>query len=583
MSTAALMGSTSPQVATPAPIDPLKSDFRNFLYLMWQFLGLPKPTVLQYDIAYRLQHGPKRDIIQAFRGAAKSWITAAYVLWRLYCDPPLIIMVVSATGKRAENFTRFVRECIERWPLVQHLRPRSGQRDSILGFDVGPVDERPDQNPSVYARGITGQITGGRADLIVPDDVEIPRNADTETKRSKLREQVKEFDAIIKPGGDIKYLGTPQTERSIYPTLRERGYATCIWPVLHPTLDKLASEWASQIAPSIIAAVTANPELAGKSTEPSRFDAEDLAQRRLSYGSLGFALQFMLDVRAATADKFPLKLRDLIVLDCADPKQGPESCAWAGAKEFVSELAHYGMEGDRLHSAAFVSKSYVPWQMTVMAIDPSGKGKDETSYAILRFLNGKLYLTDFGGIAGGYSEPVLKKLGAICMASSVTHVVVEDNFGLGMFAALLTPFVGGREIVTERATVQKERRIITTLEPLIAGHRLVVDRSALEKDYEVFSLDANSDREDEVGEDAKRFYSLTYQLARITFEKNCLPQDDRVDVLALAAKFFVDRLDADTGVLIAQSKGRKLDEELEGFFEGLLTPENGFATHRLQG
>lgn len=556
-----------------AESDPLKADFRNFLYLLWNYLGLPDPTPLQYDIAHQLQHGPKRDIIEAFRGAAKSWITAAYVLWRLYCNPLLIILVVSATAKRAENFTRFTREIIGGWDLLAFLRPTLGQRDSILGFDVGPTAGRPDQNPSVSAKGVTGQLAGSRADIIVADDVEIPRNADTEVKRAKLREQVKEFDAILKPGGEVKYLGTPQTERSIYPTLQERGYHTTIWPVLYPTVEKLDTEWGRQLALSVADQVKATPSLAGTSTEPSRFNADDLAARRLSYGSLGFALQFMLDVRAATSDKFPLKLRDLIVLDCADPKVGPEALAWAGAKDFISDLTHYGMEGDRLHNAAFVSKDYVPWQKTVMAIDPSGKGKDETSFAILRFLNGRLFLTDFGGIAGGFEEPVLKKLGEIAIKANVETIIIEDNFGLGMFGALLSPFVGGREIVLERSTIQKERRIIQTLEPLISGHRFVVDRSALERDYQVFSLDASSEREDETGEDSKRFYALTYQLSRLTFEKKCLPQDDRIDVVAMAAKFFVDRMDASTGLLMKRSQERRVEEDLLMFMDGIYSAD----------
>ena len=47
--------------------EPLK-DFRNFLYMAWEHLGLPDPTPIQYDIAEFIQKGPKRRVIQAFRG-----------------------------------------------------------------------------------------------------------------------------------------------------------------------------------------------------------------------------------------------------------------------------------------------------------------------------------------------------------------------------------------------------------------------------------------------------------------------------------------------------------------------------------
>ena len=70
------------------------SDFRNFLYIAWKHLKLPQPTDIQYDIADYLQHGSQRQIISAFRGCGKSWITSAYVLWRLLLDPQLNILVV---------------------------------------------------------------------------------------------------------------------------------------------------------------------------------------------------------------------------------------------------------------------------------------------------------------------------------------------------------------------------------------------------------------------------------------------------------------------------------------------------------
>ena len=88
----------------PIKQDPL-SDFRKFLFVIWKHLNLPDPTVVQYDIARKLQHGEKRMIIQAFRGVGKSWITSAYVVWLLYMNPQLNILVVSASKSRSDDFT----------------------------------------------------------------------------------------------------------------------------------------------------------------------------------------------------------------------------------------------------------------------------------------------------------------------------------------------------------------------------------------------------------------------------------------------------------------------------------------------
>ena len=86
--------------------DPL-SDFRKFLFVIWKHLNLPDPTTVQYNIAYNLQDGDKLMIIQAFRGVGKSWITSAYVVWLLYMNPQLNILVVSASKSRSDDFTTF--------------------------------------------------------------------------------------------------------------------------------------------------------------------------------------------------------------------------------------------------------------------------------------------------------------------------------------------------------------------------------------------------------------------------------------------------------------------------------------------
>lgn len=212
-----------------------RRDFRVFLFLMWRFLGLPDPTPIQYDIAYYLQHGPKRKCILAFRGVGKSWITSAYVLWKLWNKRDWKNLIVSASKDRADGFSVFTKRLIMDWPLLADLKPHEGQRDAVIAFDVGGA--KPDQSPSVKSIGITGQLTGSRADTIISDDVEVLNNSATSDMREKLRERTKEYSAIIKPHDDaeIIYLGTPQTEDSIYNHLPET-FDIRVWPARVPTL-----------------------------------------------------------------------------------------------------------------------------------------------------------------------------------------------------------------------------------------------------------------------------------------------------------------------------------------------------------
>src|SRR5690606_37752767 len=168
------------------------SDFRNFLFLVWEYLWKagaitapkPDPTPIQYDIAHYLQHGPRRKIIQAFRGIGKSWITSAYVCWQLLRDPDYKFLVVSASKTRSDDFTTFTKRLIRDHPLLQHLQAREGQRDSMVAFDVGPAS--PAHAPSVKSVGIFGQLTGSRATEIIADDVEVPNNSLTQDMREKL-------------------------------------------------------------------------------------------------------------------------------------------------------------------------------------------------------------------------------------------------------------------------------------------------------------------------------------------------------------------------------------------------------------
>ena len=150
------------------PIPEKLRDFRTFLVMVWRHLNLPDPTPIQLDFANYLQSGPRRTVNEAFRGVGKSWIAAAFVVWKLRINPNLKFMILSASKDRADNFTTFCLRLITEIPILQCLMPKADQRCSKLSFDVGPA--KADHAPSVTSKGIFSQITGGRADIIIADD-----------------------------------------------------------------------------------------------------------------------------------------------------------------------------------------------------------------------------------------------------------------------------------------------------------------------------------------------------------------------------------------------------------------------------
>ena len=373
--------------------DKLK-DFRNFLYIVWKELNLPDPTTIQYEIADYMQKGDRRAIIEGFRGVGKSWICSAFVVHQLLLDPRRNILVVSASKTRADDFSTFTLRLIHELPLLAHLRPSEKQRFSKISFDVGPAPAS--HAPSVKSLGVTSQLTGSRADIIVADDIEVVGNSATQGMRDKLGEQVKEFDAIIKPDTDSKilFLGTPQCEDTIYNKLTERGYKKRIWPAKYIT-EKVNETGYD----GCVSELCVDESRVGATTEPLRFSDIDLAEREASYGRTGFAMQFMLDTRLSDIERFPLKTSDLIVMS-VDPEVAPEKLVWARDPklEWDSSVPNVALSGDRFYRPMEVLGDYIPYTGSVMAIDPSGRGKDETGYAIVKMLNGYLYVVDAGGL-----------------------------------------------------------------------------------------------------------------------------------------------------------------------------------------
>lgn len=547
-------------------VDPRLKYFPNFLYLAWKHLGLGEPDAVQYDIAKYLSDptiGDRKGVM-AFRGVGKSWLTGTLVDHDLLLDHNARELVASASAQRAKKFTQFTRRLIEEWPLLHHLRPRFDQRDSATeGFDIGPAPIH--QAPSCSAFGITSQLTGARATHIVGDDIEIPKNSDTVAKREILAEAVKEFDSVLSPGGKITYLGTPQTEESIYTkVLVPRGFKFRIWPARVPSLQQ-ADKYGDMLAPMIRKMVDDRvPQ--GTPVVPSRFTDRDLLKRELSIGRSTFMLQFMLDTSLSDAEKYPLRCRDMGVFSCSGP-MGPVKLSWASAQDtIVNDLPVLGFSGDRWHRPIFVSRDFADWQGAVMTIDPSGRGKDELAYTVVKMLNGNLFLAAAQGLTGGYVKENLEALAYAAKRHGVKHIRIESNFGDGMFTALFQPILSRIYPCTVeevRHNVQKERRIIDTLEPVMNQHRLFVDPEVIVQDHKNYN-----DHPEEIASQ----YSLFYQLTHITKDKGSLHHDDRLDALAMAVAYWVEVMGKDDHNAMVRHKQELFDKELESYYEQLKLP-----------
>jgi len=548
----------------------LQGDFKLFLQALWEQLGLPSPTRAQYAIADYLQHGPKRLQIQAFRGVGKSWITGAFVLWTLFKDSEKKIMIISASKERADNMSIFLQKLIIETPWLKHLQPKSDDsRWSRISFDVNCS---PHQAPSVKSVGITGQLTGSRADLMILDDIEVPGNSMTELMREKLLQLCTEAESILTPKSDsrIMYLGTPQTTFTIYRKLAERSYRPFVWPARYP---RSLANYEGLIAPQLQEDIDTGVEK-WEVTDPDRFNEDDLVDREASMGRSNFMLQFMLDTSLSDAEKFPLKMADLIVTS-VNPTDAPDNIIWCSdPQNVIKDAPTVGLPGDYFYSPMQIQGEWTPYSETICSVDPSGRGTDETAAAYISQKNGFLYLHEMRAYRDGYSDRTLLDILKGCKKFGVTKLVIETNFGDGMVGELFKKHlqVTKQAIDVEeiRANVRKEDRIIDALEPILNQHRLVCNRSVIDWDY-------NSNKE--AAPEERLLYMLFYQMSRMCKEKGAVKHDDRLDCLAQGVKYFTDAM----GISAMESIHQRKRDDWQDILDTFIDDPQSAANHMVLG
>ena len=551
-------------------LDLLREDFRVFLQALWNQLELPSPTRAQYSIADYLQHGPKRLQIQAFRGVGKSWITGAFVLWTLFNNKEKKIMIISASKERADNMSIFLQKLLIETPWLSHMKPNDdASRWSRISFDINCP---PHQAPSVKSVGITGQLTGSRADLMILDDIEVPGISMTEMMREKLLQLCTEAESILtpKPDSRIMYLGTPQTTFTIYNKLAERNYRPFVWPARYP---RDLANYRGLLAPQLQEDIEHGSDN-WNVTDPDRFSDDDLLEREAAMGRSNFMLQFMLDNSLSDAEKIPLKFQDLIVT-AVNPTQAPDSVVWCSdPRNVLKELPTVGLPGDYFYSPMQLQGEWTPYTETICSIDPSGRGTDETAATYISQKNGFLYVHEIRAYRDGYSDNTLLDILRGCKRYNVSKLLIETNFGDGIIAELFKKHLQQTkqaiDVEEVRANVRKEDRIIDSLEPVMNQHRLIIDRGLVEWDY-----NSNKDAPPE----ERILYMLFYQMSRMCREKGAVKHDDRLDSLAQGVKYFTDALSISAHETVKLRK----QEDWQDMLDSWLDDPQSAANHMVFG
>lgn len=516
--------------------------------------GNPDLNRTQADICKWLFNGPKYRMVQAQRGQAKTTLTAIYAVFRLIHNPTTRVLIFSAGGKMSKEIASFVIQILNGLDFLWMLRAdkNAGDRESVEGYDVHWLLKGVEKSPSIKCMGVDTNAQGSRADVLIADDIESMKNSRTVVTREILEDLTKEFESICAEG-DILYLGTPQSIESIYNNLPARGYQIRIWPGRYPTeIEEIT--YGENLAPLFKADMILDPTLrhgagidggAGKPTCPEMFPETLLLEKQISQGIAKFQLQYMLNTSLSDTDRYPLKLSNLIVADF-NMDNGPVLPVWSNDPRNMYRSIAFGSKY-KLNRCVPNIYEFRKFEQTVMYIDPAGGGKngDEMGYAVIKLIGAYVYISAIGGVPGGFEEENLYKLVEVAKANKAKIVCIEKNFGNGAHANMMKPLFAKRDwpVTLEEVyeTGQKELRIIDIIEPLLSSHRLIICPQALEFDASSIEL---------YPVETKLTYRFIHQMGMLTRDRGCLRHDDRLDALAGAIRYVVERLDFDTQIVI---------------------------------
>ena len=460
-----------------------RSDFIEFAWV-WnetQNLGMPRHhRRIARWLDARVAAGDHRLLLMAFRGSGKSTLVGLFCAWRLYVNPETRILVLAADQALAGKMVGQVRRIIERHPLCEALLPDGEDAWAADRFTVARNSVLRD--PSMLAQGLTGNITGARAEMIICDDVEVAGNCDTVAKRADMRDRLAECEFVLVPGGTQMFVGTPHTTESLYRAEGEpllSGYRRLAIPLL---------------------------DAQGQSAWPERFTPEAIHALRDRVGPLHFARQMQLKaVRNEVIRLDPA----LLIRYQAEPDY----------REANGQAQLFLMGARMVSGSGFWDPSFGRpdgGDGSVLAVAfADGQGH--------HYLHSLTWLTHDPNAAEDSATQQCRQVARIAGSLHLPAVQIETN-GLGKFLpAMLKHALAEagvachvREHVSRRA---KHERILAAFDPLLAARRLhahdAVLRGPLPGEMTEWRPDDKSARDDALDAIAGLILSEPVRLPRL--------------------------------------------------------------------
>ena len=126
----------------------------------------------------------RKGQLLAFRNSGKSTLVGLFCAWLLMKNPALRVLVVSTDHHLAKKMVAHTKHIIEHHPACFSMKPKRPEEWASDRFTIRR--EQVGRDPSMLARGLNANMTGCRADVILCDDVEVPKTCNNSLKKKTL-------------------------------------------------------------------------------------------------------------------------------------------------------------------------------------------------------------------------------------------------------------------------------------------------------------------------------------------------------------------------------------------------------------
>lgn len=158
------------------------------------------------------------------RGHMKSKLVAYRAAWWITKNPDTTIMYLSATSDLAEAQLYQIKQILDSpiyrryWPEMTNVEEGKREKWNVAEIAVDHPKRKAEgvRDSTCKAVGVNANFTGFHADIVILDDMVVPKNAYTEEGRQKVASAYSQLASIENPGAEEWAVGTRYHPRDIY-------------------------------------------------------------------------------------------------------------------------------------------------------------------------------------------------------------------------------------------------------------------------------------------------------------------------------------------------------------------------------